>query len=61
MECKYYNKCELASEKAFVCTKGGGSKYCGKYRVISAESSSDPVGFFCHPIVYIRELIASLH
>lgn len=43
MECKYYDKCEYASSTSMTCTENGGGTYCGKYRVLSARSSSFPI------------------
>jgi len=39
MECKYYDRCEYADDKSFMCSKKGGGSYCGKYRILCTESA----------------------
>ncbi len=60
MRCKFYSKCEHFSPKTLTCENGGG-KYCGKFRVLSVESGSDVrASFFSHPLIHLREMIASV-
>jgi len=58
MRCKFYSTCEHFNPKALTCENGGG-KYCGKYRVLSAESTV-PVSFFCNPVMRLRKMLTTL-
>ncbi|SFM56442.1 hypothetical protein SAMN04488696_1619 [Methanolobus profundi] len=59
MKCKYYGRCEQADPMAMTCTENGGGTYCGKFRVLSAESKECASGnFLFRPVVHIREMFA---
>lgn len=43
MKCECYEKCSFANPESVTCTQDNGGKYCGKYRLLKAGRSAQPL------------------